>query len=84
MVISGHQWSLGLMDTVVFRHSEASFMLNLTCFEEAGLEEEALLCRGTLNPPWARAHPASPCAKLCIWQRTLMEVLNSFIAPFST
>lgn len=68
----------------VSQHFRASFMLNLTCFEEAGLEKEALLCRGTLNPPWARARPASPCAKLCIGQQTLMEVLNSFIAPFST
>lgn len=37
-----------------------------------------------LNPPWACVYPASRCAKLCIWQQTLIEVLNSFIAWFST
>lgn len=69
----------------VFQHFGASFMINLTCHEETVVwEEEGLLCRGMLNPLWVRVHPASRCAKLCIQQQTLMEVLNSFIVWFST
>ena len=83
--ISGPMERRTLYGLQVFQHFRASFVINLTFHEETVVwEEEGLLCRGTLNTPWARVHPASRCAKLCIRQQTLMEVLNSFIAWFST